>query len=248
MKSRFWIAAAVLSCVILAYVLWPRPRTEAGPQLHEQALKPTKAPPTSPAGLISNRTAAAATAPSTPSGSGLTPQGEIQRQDAVIKQALEHLNVPIDFYGRVIDQDSNTLSTVKIDAWVRHWDPAAPGASLHIEKATDAQGRFDIHGVTGDGFELESMQKPGYELEPGQRGYGTVGGSRENPVVFKMWAANVHEQLITGEKSFDIVPDGRPYVIDLTKGTISESGGGDLKVWVKYATQVTRGQTYALVE
>jgi hypothetical protein len=71
-----------------------------------------------------------------------------------------------------------------------------------------------------------------------------VGGSIESPVVFKMWSTNVHEQLITGGQSFHIVPDGRPYVIDLAKGTIAESGDGDLKVWIKYAAEVVRGQTY----
>jgi len=30
------------------------------------------------------------------------------------------------------------------------------------------------------------------------------------------------------------VPDGRPYFINLTDGTISESGTGDLKVWIQY--------------
>jgi len=35
-----------------------------------------------------------------------------------------------------------------------------------------------------------------------------------------MWSTNVHEQLITGGKSFHIEPDGRPYVIDLAKGTL----------------------------
>jgi hypothetical protein len=59
-----------------------------------------------------------------------------------------------------------------------------------------------------------------------------------------MWNTNIHEQLITGEKKFQIVPDGRPYVIDLTKGTVAESGNGDLKVWVKRPQQITYGKRY----
>jgi hypothetical protein len=50
--------------------------------------------------------------------------------------------------------------------------------------------------------------------------------------------------LITGEKSFHIVPDGRPYFINLTDDTITESGEGDLKVWVQYTNQVVHGQLY----
>jgi hypothetical protein len=59
-----------------------------------------------------------------------------------------------------------------------------------------------------------------------------------------MWKTNVHEQLITGTKRFHIVPDGRPYIIDLLKSTIAESGEGDLKVWIKYQADVIGGQMY----
>jgi len=156
---------------------------------------------------------------------------------------IEAKNVPFDFYGRVIDQDSNALAGVKFKLAVRHWSTTTLGA-IHIERETDADGRFDIHGETGDAFDVEDVGKAGYELEPGQRTFGAVGGSFENPVVFKMWSTNVHEQLITGGKSFHIEPDGRPYVIDLAKGTIAESGDGDLKVWVKRPEQITYGKQY----
>jgi hypothetical protein len=44
--------------------------------------------------------------------------------------------------------------------------------------------------------------------------------------------------LITGKYAFKIVPDGRPYFIDLTSGAINESGTGDLKVWIQYTNPV----------
>ena len=74
--------------------------------------------------------------------------------------------------------------------------------------------------------------------------FGASSGSIENPVVFKMWSTNIHEQLITGNKSFEIVPDGRPYFINLADDTISESEGGELKVWIQYTNQPVRGQIY----
>jgi len=40
------------------------------------------------------------------------------------------------------------------------------------------------------------------------------------------------------------VPDGRPYIIDLLKGTITVSGEGDLKVWVKRPDSIVFGQRY----
>ncbi|MGH7975866.1 MAG: hypothetical protein ACREC8_04300 [Limisphaerales bacterium] len=59
-----------------------------------------------------------------------------------------------------------------------------------------------------------------------------------------MWSTNIHEQLITGSKKFPVNPDGRPYFINLAAGTISESGSGDLKVWIKRPEQITYGQRY----
>lgn len=50
--------------------------------------------------------------------------------------------------------------------------------------------------------------------------------------------------MITGEKKFHVVPDGRLYGIDLINGTITESGEGDLKVWIKRPEQVSFGQKY----
>ncbi len=159
-------------------------------------------------------------------------------------------NTRVHFYGRVVDQNTNAIPDVKISAMVRHWhQPDIVGfyfgaSEIRITAKTDKDGRFKLRGTSGDALDLEYVQKGGYELEPGQRSFGVMGGSVENPVVFKMWSTNIHEQLITGSKSFHIVPDGKPYFIDLTKDEISQAESGDLKVWVKYPEQVERGQSY----
>ena len=162
-----------------------------------------------------------------------------------IQRALESKNIPIQFYGMVIDQNSNALSGVKVNVSIRHWELSenAESTVIRIERKTDAKGRFEINGATGDGFDIASIQKDGYELEPGQRSYGAVGGSFDSPVIFKMWNTNIHERLISAEKKFDIVPDGRPYIIDFTAGTIAESGVGDLKAWIKRSNNLI-GRNY----
>jgi len=162
---------------------------------------------------------------------------------------IESKNSPIEFYGKVIDQDSNALSGAKVGIGIRQWYVPIPavlderGRFVHLDQTSDANGRFEFHGVTGDGFGVV-ITKDGYELEPNRYGFGPTAGSYENPVIFKMWSTNIHEQLITGGKSFQIVPDGRPYFISLTDDTISESGTGDLKVWIQYTNQPVRGQLY----
>jgi hypothetical protein len=108
-------------------------------------------------------------------------------------------NVQVCFYGRVIDQNTNPVPDVEIGATVRHWhEPdiltfVAGAKEIRITAKTDKDGRFKLHGASGDGFDIESFGKDGYELEPGQRSFGAVGGSFENPVIFKMWSTNVHE-------------------------------------------------------
>ncbi len=60
-----------------------------------------------------------------------------------------------------------------------------------------------------------------------------------------MWNTNIHEQLITGDKRFEVVPDGRRYAIDLVQGTVSEGNDGDLVVWVQRPESLNPGQKYS---
>jgi hypothetical protein len=125
---------------------------------------------------------------------------------------------------------------VKINLVVRHWELTQNSESnpIRVQKETGPDGRFEIHGISGVGLDVEYLGKDGYELEPMQRSFGSASGDFNNPVIFKMWSTNVHEQLITGDKPFHIVPDGRLYFIDLANDSISEIGNGDLKVSLKF--------------
>lgn len=188
--------------------------------------------------------AAAALQPS--QNNSVTPQNKF-------RALVENKNTLINFWGLVVDQDGNPLEGVKINGNTRTWyvtdtlgfDSRFPKVSA----TSDAKGKFEILNASGDDLTLK-MEKSGYQLEPNAKlgfGYHTserFSANPNSPIVFKMWNTNIHEQLITGEKRFHIVPDGRPYTIDLIKGTIAESGEGNLKVWIKYQTNVTGSQLY----
>jgi len=250
MKPRFAIYALVLVVVILAVVFRHRPvQSPTNVEQPQETVQSTNAPVTDASAASQGTPTVTPTVVSSPAMPKQADPNGIRSPEG-FQQYVEGHNVPIDFHGQVIDQDSNALSGVDIKVVVRHWtmpDPAvllAGTKELRLERVTGADGRFDINGETGDAFDLESIQKDGYEAELTKRGFGSSGGSFNQPVVFKMWNTNIHEQLITGEKKFQIVPDGRPYVIDLSKGTIAESGAGDLKAWVKRPESVTYGQRY----
>jgi hypothetical protein len=158
-------------------------------------------------------------------------------RDAQLQQVVVAKNVPVNFYGEVIDQDNKPIPGTHVIMNVRHSEyEVSSGIVSTYPKAdvlTDIDGHFEWKGGSGDVIEVESITKEAYELEPNtKRDYAASSGSLERPVVFKMWNTNIHEQLITGDKNFQIVPDGRTYLINLTEDTIAESGNGDLKVWV----------------
>jgi hypothetical protein len=167
-----------------------------------------------------------------------------------IRQYMESQNKPVDFYGRAIDQDGNPLAGVRVKGQVLHLKVVVPAPwgdqdeIIPIEKETDSDGQFEVRGMSGRSFDIDSIQKGGYETEPWRHVRSAAEGSFENPVVFKLWSTNLHEQLITGEKSFEILPDGKPHVIVLAKGTMAETGDGDLKIWIQYTNQVVQGRLY----
>jgi hypothetical protein len=169
-----------------------------------------------------------------------------ERQEDMAK-ALESANVPIDFYGRTVDQHGNSLPGVQIEAFVRHWTVSLEGTSLRVDRNCDSNGFFEIHDITGDACDLESMTKDGYEVEANaRRTFGPSSGSPGNPILFKMWSKDIKEPLVSGKRSLQLVPDGRMYMIDVTNGTITGSNNlnGDFTLWVKRQSNVTLGQRF----
>ena len=184
-----------------------------------------------------------------------SPQTNLVTPEDKFRALVENKNIQINFWGLVEDQDGNPLEGVKVVGDTRTWyvtktlnfDARFP----KFNTMSDSSGKFELRDASGDVLAIKSLEKEGYEPEPhAPREFGFHTSERfssnpDDPTIFKMWKTNSHELLITGEKRFHIVPDGRTYVIDLSKGMIAESGEGDLKVWIKYQqAAVTGGQLY----
>jgi hypothetical protein len=102
-----------------------------------------------------------------------------------------------------------------------------------VEKESDADGRFEISGETGDGFDVKSVQKTGYELsQKTANHFSPSSGSFENPVIFKMWKKGESAQLVSQDKDMRIPYDGTPVIFDLLTGqkNVGGSATGDLRV------------------
>jgi hypothetical protein len=159
-------------------------------------------------------------------------------------RTVDGRNVPIRFWGRVVDQDGAPLRGVKVKARIRIWPIPGIGEGTFTKRqvTSRADGVFEIRRVSGDVLSIETLEKEGYEAELKAPRNVLYNGSTNfvpnpnSPVEFRMWrAGQVKQQLVAGDKLFTIVPDGRLYTIDLLKGT-SEEGElpvGDLRLWVR---------------
>jgi hypothetical protein len=256
MKFRYVVYISVLGLALLAAALWLWP-VQQRPAKQSHAEPPATADtsneaPAAPLPLGITHSPSTSDSASTRVAQPTMPtHAEDERKWLDVgRRIADASNVPIDFYGRVIDPDSNGLSVVNIKISVEKLKAVISKEGFvgskysALEATSDSDGRFEIHGQTGDQLDIGSITKDGYDAEPGPRVFGGgTSSSYENPVIFKMWNTNAHQRLVSDSKAFRIVPDGRPYVIDLTKGAIAESGPGDLRVWIKYPLSVVRGET-----
>jgi len=242
---------AVLSLLLL--LLWSRNGRDVGTPENSEPPQQTVAA----VGESSNQSDRAATE-SDPSPAGAEPVTVATNQDSefiqAVRRAGEAANVPVSFFGLVVDQDSNALQNVTVDlvvkeVWSKHL-PEHKNKTTSLQRQTDAEGRFEVSGLNGRYVAVSMLTKAGFEEEfPAQgqwlRTYGAQSGSVNEPTVLRMWSTNIpHEKLVTGEKWSKVVPDGRPYGVDLTNAVIAEGTNGDLVVWIKRSASVGFGERY----
>jgi hypothetical protein len=143
-------------------------------------------------------------------------------------------NVPIGFYGKVVDQDGRPVvgASVSFDFTVSYMmENRAETTPMTLQ--TDQNGAFALTGVTGYCIDKLSIQREGYELsEKTTRGY--VFGLRDykpnadNPVILKMWKQAGKESLISSSWRGKIACDGTTNRFDILTG--KPSAGGVLEI------------------
>ena len=252
MKRCLVLGGGATALLLLLVLLWPRGgrrSAPATPEARAQALAPKS---TSRAGAGKPAAGAA------PAENRL-PRAETQDDEKsrlfgpeATRAYNETQNVPVAFYGLVVDQDSNTLQNVVVDLAVEElyrlpFLAGAIGTTTRVQRETGADGRFEVSGLKGHFVTVRGLTRDGYEPEVIQRHYGEYGAqstSPDKPAVFRLWSTSLHEALVTGQKGFVVVPDGRRYAIDLLKGTMAEGQEGDLVAWIKRPESVRRGQRY----
>src|SRR4029077_20714325 len=125
MKARTWIILLVMLLAIVALLFYRRPiKTTPPVDTNSKQIQ---------SGVIS--TASNVQASGTPAFSAnqvrhsnppIANDGNANPDQ--IRRVLESQNTPIEFIGRVVDQDNNPLSGVAVSANVRHWVVKSPTA------------------------------------------------------------------------------------------------------------------------
>jgi hypothetical protein len=141
----------------------------------------------------------------------------------------------IDFYGRIVDQNGQPVSDVKVEGSTLLVLGADNSGGNYYHTVSDGEGKFsflDAHG-NGMGFKFD---KPGYEYNYRQAPGWTSNykPDPENPKIFILWKLKGAEHLIHDQEFYGLQADGRTYSIDLIKGTASARDlAGDIYVNVQ---------------
>jgi hypothetical protein len=115
-----------------------------------------------------------------------------------IKEKAQELDVEINFYGKVVDQNGDPVKSADVALGLTRFSPLVSmlfGGIKIIHASTDEQGRFSIIGEKGRSIDLDKIKKEGYEYAISQnpvRAFDYSGvqnpfnPDQTNPVVFHL--------------------------------------------------------------
>lgn len=241
MKPKIIIGGSI-AFVVAALALWfwtGSPSVTTPPTTSQPSLPSETEAPTASAPVVSAPTP--------------TPKGKEQ----VMSEALATLNQqPIDFYGKVVDQNGAPVAGAKVSGGVMVQTKWMNGTIGNHYTTSDATGLFSFKGLAGRDISIW-IEKPGYEFENMKQQtlfkYSLLSPEPERhkpnagaPVTFTMWKSQGAEPLVSANKFFGIKADGTPFTIDLLHGRKSEgrSADGDLIVTIMQPPQITDGQRF----
>lgn len=251
MKKRTLILVIL---VLVALLLWWRsPGFQSAPaSAPKTALETTSAPMPTPDAKSRAAASSAVTAPAT----ATTPP--LQNKVEMLHDLAQTSNKPIQFYGLVIDQDSNPIPGVKVTLSIRTTKESMPGKINDVFEYpvmnSDAQGRFAITDARGALLSVQSLEKSGYESSEkslNRAHYWYWSDPREvfhpkseKPEVFHMWKKMGSERLVRKGIGQRIPYDGTPADFDLLEGKAVASGGDLHVMLVRNPLRITYGQTH----
>lgn len=154
-------------------------------------------------------------------------------------------SAPIEFYGRVIDQNGNPVPYANVGYTAA--DKFNASGSNYTGQA-DAEGYFQIKGIQGAGLSV-AVRKDGYYFVDetidqsvpssaatfaygmGPDSYRRPAPAKDKPAVFVLHKMGKPEPLVRVEQSTRIPKDGTPVTVDLLTGRLSPNGDMRVETW-----------------
>lgn len=178
------------------------------------------------------------------SGVQETPSAK-ERMTAALRKRLQEGNVPIDFYGKVVDQNGAPVAGVEVKAAIRLMKEPIPGmigdGFDYLVASTASDGTFSFLNRTGEFFGIDKIQKEGYLVSATvhEKTYYYYYASDEKkyrpnpsvPEVFKIWKQMGAEKLIEKNLKYKLTTEGRSYGLDLLSGAQAKADAiADIRV------------------
>lgn len=171
--------------------------------------------------------------------------------NAAKSQVLTLWQAPIEFYGKVIDQNSNPVNGATIRfQWA---DTPTEDGNRSANATSDAGGLFSLHGARGPDLAV-SVSKYGYyssreeDHPPFKYGFfsnGQFSPDALNPVIFHLYKKGKPEPLmrlagpVIGPRQYRLNTAGTPSEISFYTGKRMPPGGGQFRV--EYWMNVPQG-------
>lgn len=250
-RRRLVIAAAVLLVAFLAVLL---------SRSHEYSARISMRP----SGTPENSTAASSPSPVVVANTTRKEQQQVRQDRAqTIRSAIEGTNVPINFWGKVVDQNGKPIAGVNVSYSRQTERPILPGvpwanSQVHKEKTiTDGNGNFSITGMKGHYLAIEGFNKNGYRMPEqfvsarasydyfGSGPSGKFTPDKERPVEFLMIEEKTGRDLVVYNKrgtGMRIPADGTPVRWNLWTGKSDPVGELQIVFHREPTTSVIAGQ------
>lgn len=158
------------------------------------------------------------------------------------RDLMEKANRPIQFFGKVIDQDDNPIPGVKVTLEIRVSKELAPDIIQDVFDRpvllTGSDGSFALTDAKGALLGVHALEKPGYE--PSEKAFRksywywrdpsqVFRPDAERPEIFRMWRQFGAETLVRKGIGHAIPYDGTSTIFDLMEGQ-AVADGGDLRI------------------
>lgn len=156
-------------------------------------------------------------------------------QSERIARAVGALNVPINFFGRVVDQDGNSIEGALITFNARKGLVAGIEAVDELTTYSDSLGNFSARDLRGFRLSLENIEKEGFRLASRQiRNFNYDGGNPvetglSNPQIYVM--ISIAEEMPVAFLKHRILSDwdGESIFFDLEDGIV-EAENSDIVI------------------